>query len=625
MRHIRMRYSHLLKSIAYLTAIGVTTTGVFLVGSFVMANGTMASPPPPRLIAPTQGLAVPYYAVRLTAENALDIGNYPVPFDFQIFADSTLTEMLRTSEGVPSSSSIARSPEFNGLQKGRRYWWRARSHNVQGPSEWSQAEHFTTRDAQVRLVPATQEGIGGGIVHSWDGDTVLVGPGSAELWNGIQIFDFRVVVKSQHGPHATFLVNVNEGKMVRIGDVTRGAPGHGAVFEGFTIDSHRGEGIFSDRADYDVINCVFDTTVGAAVSSVRSRLTISRCDFQPGTEETGIYLFQSDLQAHHNLFWGGTAQPLIFVQESSARVWNNTFVSSFTGVGSVSNAFPVECINNIFFDLRNYSIVGSLATAVDEDYNLFYQNFQNTVGEIQSGGHSIFADPMFSDAEAGLYTLRSSSPAIDAGDPDSLYRESDGSRSDIGAFGVWEPPQLIGPLDETVRTLYPLFEWIAIPLNQITYTLVVSEDSVFRTSEARTVSSTWLQWPTALKRGTRYHWRVHAYSITGTRYQSEVGSFVTNPSLPVPVDYALLQNYPNPFNSQTVIPVDLPEESQWSISIHNVLGQTVWGTSGQDAAGRILIPWDGRTLTGEDAASGIYLVRAKIGRFDQTRKMTLIR
>lgn len=618
-----MRCSDLNSALVYIVGICAMAAGVSLVDSVATAGVANAAPPPPRLISPVQGLAVPFYALRLTVENVLGPGYDPVFHDYQIFADSLLTEQVRSADSVRSGPYITLSSEFNDLQNGRRYWWRARSQSAQGSSEWSEAESFSTRAAQARYVPATQESIAGAIVHSWDGDTVLVGPGRADLWFGLQIFNYRVVVKSQHGPQSTFLDYGGEGRVIRIGDVGHGAPGHGAVLEGFTIKCHRATAIFSDRAEYDLVNCVFDSTEGYVISTVRSRLTISRCDFRPGGEYTGIYLFQSELEAHHNLFQGGTAQPLVYVQESSARVWNNTFANCFTGVGLVYNGSPVECFNNIFYGLGNYALAGSLAT-VDEDYNLFFHNSQNTVGEIRSGGHSIFADPLFSNAERGLFTLNTSSPAIDAGHPDSAYRDSDGSIADIGAFGVWERPHLISPLDDTVRTLLPRFEWSAVPLDQIAYTVVVSEDSIFRTSEARMVSSSSLQWTTSLQRGVRYYWRILAYSNTGSRYQTAVSTFVTAPPF-VPVAYALHRNYPNPFNSQTVIPLDLPEESEWSISIHNVLGQVVWATSGHDGAGRKLVSWDGRGLDGWNAASGIYLYKVKIGSFEQARKMTLVR
>lgn len=53
------------------------------------------------------------------------------------------------------------------------------------------------------------------------------------------------------------------------------------------------------------------------------------------------------------------------------------------------------------------------------------------------------------------------------------------------------------------------------------------------------------------------------------------------------------QNQPNPFNSGTIIPFDLREESDWTLSVYNVAGQVVRRLFGHDVAGRVSIQWDG--------------------------------
>ena len=62
-------------------------------------------------------------------------------------------------------------------------------------------------------------------------------------------------------------------------------------------------------------------------------------------------------------------------------------------------------------------------------YNNVYGNgvsFQN-ISELGEGALS--ADPEFNED----FSLMSSSPCIDAGNPDQLYNDPDGSRNDIGA------------------------------------------------------------------------------------------------------------------------------------------------------------------------------------------------
>ena len=92
----------------------------------------------------------------------------------------------------------------------------------------------------------------------------------------------------------------------------------------------------------------------------------------------------------------------------------------------------------------------------------------------------------------------------------------------------------------------------------------------------------------------------------------------------LPENYALLQNYPNPFNAGTVIPVNLKEATDWSLTVYNVAGQVVKTFSGHDA-GSINVAWDGRADNGSSVASGMYFYRVAAGEFTATKKMVLLK
>lgn len=97
-------------------------------------------------------------------------------------------------------------------------------------------------------------------------------------------------------------------------------------------------------------------------------------------------------------------------------------------------------------------------------------------------------------------------------------------------------------------------------------------------------------------------------------------------SAPKPNQYSLLQNYPNPFNAGTAIRFDLAFPGQVTLSVYNVLGQTVRTFDmGELEAASHTIEWDGRDANGQSVASGIYFYRLQAGEFVSTKKMMLLK
>jgi hypothetical protein len=90
--------------------------------------------------------------------------------------------------------------------------------------------------------------------------------------------------------------------------------------------------------------------------------------------------------------------------------------------------------------------------------------------------------------------------------------------------------------------------------------------------------------------------------------------------------YALSQNYPNPFNPSTTIYYQVPEKSDVRISVYNLMGQLVTTlVDEQKMQGKYTIRWDGSTMAGHVAPSGVYFVQMLAGSFEQVRKITFIR
>ena len=94
----------------------------------------------------------------------------------------------------------------------------------------------------------------------------------------------------------------------------------------------------------------------------------------------------------------------------------------------------------------------------------------------------------------------------------------------------------------------------------------------------------------------------------------------------LPKTFALLQNYPNPFNPSTQIAFHLPEDCDVTFEIYNMLGAKITTLrSGFALAGRYSVTWNGMNNANVQVPSGIYLYRLKTNKFDQVRKMILLK
>lgn len=92
-----------------------------------------------------------------------------------------------------------------------------------------------------------------------------------------------------------------------------------------------------------------------------------------------------------------------------------------------------------------------------------------------------------------------------------------------------------------------------------------------------------------------------------------------------PSSFALNGNWPNPFNAGTVFSVTLAEQEDWSIEVFDVLGRSVRKLQGADGPGEVSIPFDGRSDSGQELASGVYFWRVTTPSASGARKMVVVK
>lgn len=94
-----------------------------------------------------------------------------------------------------------------------------------------------------------------------------------------------------------------------------------------------------------------------------------------------------------------------------------------------------------------------------------------------------------------------------------------------------------------------------------------------------------------------------------------------------PTEFALLQNFPNPFNPETTIGYELAESADVTLQIYNVVGQVVRTliASESQSIGRYQVRWDGMDDRGMPVSSGIYFYQISAGKFQDVRKLMLLK
>jgi hypothetical protein len=105
-------------------------------------------------------------------------------------------------------------------------------------------------------------------------------------------------------------------------------------------------------------------------------------------------------------------------------------------------------------------------------------------------------------------------------------------------------------------------------------------------------------------------------------YPAQTSSTISNEEKTTGVNtFSLAQNYPNPFNPATSISFSLPEASEVTLKVFNLLGQEITTlVNGRINAGNHAVNFDASALS-----SGVYIYRLQAGSSLQTKKMTLIK
>ena len=97
-------------------------------------------------------------------------------------------------------------------------------------------------------------------------------------------------------------------------------------------------------------------------------------------------------------------------------------------------------------------------------------------------------------------------------------------------------------------------------------------------------------------------------------------------TIPGPVALLDLRVAPNPFNPQTTVSFVAPTNGEVQLSLHDLAGRRVRVLLHTNvAAGRQVVPWNGRDDQGRPLASGVYFARLEMGSLRETVKLVLVK
>jgi parallel beta-helix repeat protein len=104
---------------------------------------------------------------------------------------------------------------------------------------------------------------------------------------------------------------------------------------------------------------------------------------------------------------------------SNVNIFNNTIkgTKNGNGVQIMNNNDSIVLKNNIISNSKAYGIYSDGTSAnISEDYNQLYRNTSGHRQKISAGDNSQYGNPRFANAASDNFTLKSKSPAINAGE-----------------------------------------------------------------------------------------------------------------------------------------------------------------------------------------------------------------
>lgn len=100
----------------------------------------------------------------------------------------------------------------------------------------------------------------------------------------------------------------------------------------------------------------------------------------------------------------------------------------------------------------------------------------------------------------------------------------------------------------------------------------------------------------------------------------------TKIEIPLPATPIIKNAFPNPFNPTSTIDFSIPERSDVSLTVYDIMGRTITPLVNQSMQpGHYEATWDGTDKLGRQVAGGTYFARLQVGEFSSVVKLVYLR
>ncbi|MCD6163722.1 MAG: T9SS type A sorting domain-containing protein [candidate division Zixibacteria bacterium] len=426
------------------------------------------------------------------------------------------------------------------------------------------------------------------------------------------------------------------------------------------INSHWGASVKGGTSE--VVNCVFDSCDKAVdIFDFSGNFLISNNLILNTTGNWALFIYSSSSIIQNNIIIPGGDINAI---EGGNIIRNNVIIGGRNGI-TTSNSIRYNnvtknlwqnginaTLNDTLFN-NSISNCGKGVELYDSGSVIKFNNFYNNQVDIETWEFdfdsigNVSCNPLYvSDEDVHLQAF---SPLIDAGDP--TYLDTDGSRSDIGAYGgiygeSYEyldlppavPDSISGQYNQDTVYINWRFNTEADFRGYLLYKDTISgfEPSVFN-QIAEPETSYYID--TDVDNEHNYYYRIASVDNQDniSDYSEELEIALTDiwnqSGAALPRITSIKTNYPNPFNTSTTIVYSVanlgPIPAEIKISIYDITGRKVRTLLDERRdIGEHNVIWDGRDDYGSECSSGVYF--AKISQWSlelsgKPKKLVLIK